>query len=648
MSPSRFYFRNWRQGDLTHSAIPLQLYCRTIYFQDWSGRSPRTIFRVICSQALAARCVRKDGEANLVDESKNTQKPQRPRMPSLWLLLKPYKGQMVILIVLTAAGSALNLAVPKVVADAIDAFTTGRLDLNASLVALIALALGTFVFGNLQNVVQTIASERVARDLRTRLAERVSLQTYAAIETLTPAKLLTNFTSDIDAIKTFVAQAAPTLISSVFVIIGASALLLWLNWQLALPVLATLPLIAVSFFAIMGRVRKLFGQIQGIVDVMNRVLTETIVGAPLIRLVNTEARETARFKEAAENSRAISMKILRQFASMIPLITFLTNVAVLIILSLGGHFVITGAMTIGQLSAFLSYLTILVFPIIIIGFTSMSISQAQASYMRISTVLNAPPPPTRGETAQPLTGGIDVKDLVLAYGERKVLKGVSFKVAPRSRTAIVGPTAAGKSQLLYVMTGLLAPTSGQVLYDGRPIDDYTRDSLYAQIAFVFQDSQLFNLTLRENIAFNAKVDQAQLKKAIETAELHTFLAGLPQGLDTVAAERGLSLSGGQKQRIMLARALALNPKVLFLDDFTARVDMATEARILANVRKNYPDLTLISITQKIAPVEDFDQIILLMEGEVLAVGTHSELTRSSPEYGQILRSQRSTDAFEVA
>ena len=402
----------------------------------------------------------------MVDTPKSPPKPQRPRLPSLWPLFKPYKGQMAMLVVLTAAGNALNLAVPKVAADAIDAFTAGRLNLDASLVMLAALALGTFVFGNLQNLVQTVASERVARDLRTQLAGVVSQQTYAAIETMTPAKLLTNFTSDIDAIKGFVAQAAPTLISSVFVIIGASALLLWLNWKLALPVLAVLPLIAASFIMIMGRVGKLFGQIQGLVDIMNRVLTETIVGAALIRLVNTEARETARFTEAAESSRAIGMKILRQFASMIPLITFLTNVAVLIILGVGGHFVITGAMTIGQLSAFLSYLTILVFPIIIIGFTSMSISQARASYMRIGQVLNAPPPPARGQTAQVLTGAVQVKNLVMAYGERQVLKGVSFDIKPRSRNAIVGPTAAGKSQLLYAMTGLLQPTSGQVLYDG--------------------------------------------------------------------------------------------------------------------------------------------------------------------------------------
>jgi ATP-binding cassette subfamily B protein len=233
-------------------------------------------------------------------------------------------------------------------------------------------------------------------------------------------------------------------------------------------------------------------------------------------------------------------------------------------------------------------MVILIFPIFVIGFTSNAIGQAQASYLRISMVLNAPAPPPRGEAEAVLTGVVEVQGLTLAYGERNVLKDVSFTVQPGSRTAIVGPTAAGKSQLLNVMTGLLAPTSGQVLYDGRPIQDYEADAFHAQIGLVFQDSNLFNLTLRENIAFNAGVGDAELAKAIETAELQHFVADLPQGLDTVVSERGLSLSGGQKQRIMLARALALDPKVLFLDDFTARVDVATEAKILANVRRNYP------------------------------------------------------------
>jgi ATP-binding cassette subfamily B protein len=507
---------------------------------------------------------------------------------------------------------------------------------------------GAFVFGNLQNLAQVNISERVARDLRARLAGIISQQSYASIEAMTPARLLTNLTSDVDAIKTFVAQSAPQLISSAFVIVAAGGLLLWLNWKLALAVLAVLPLIAGSFVVLMRRVRKLFGLIQGVTDRLNRVLHENIVGAALLRLVNTEQRETARFMEASEEARAIGMRILRQFAAMIPIITFLTNVATLTILTLGGHFVIAGQMTLGQFSAFNAYLGILIFPVIIIGFTSNAIGQAQASYLRISVVLDAPPPPARGKTTAELQGAIEVDDLTLAYGERKVLDRVSFRIAPRTRTAIVGPTAAGKSQLLFVMTGLLAPTSGRVLYDGVPVQDLDRGGFHSQIGLVFQDSQLFNLTLRENIAFNAQVDEAQLERAIETAELQPFIAGLPQGLDTVVSERGLSLSGGQKQRIMLARALALGPRILFLDDFTARVDVATEARILANVRRNYPDLTLVSITQKIAPIEDYDQIVLLMEGEALAVGTHDQLAHSSPEYGQILRSQRSTDAYEAA
>ena len=563
-------------------------------------------------------------------------------------MLAPYRGWMALLVALTIGGSAVGLFVPQVIARAIDAFTAGSLDLSASLIRLAGLALGTFVFGNLQNLVQITASERVARDLRERLAAAISQQTYASVQALTPAKLLTNLTSDVDAIKTFVGQTVASLISSVFVIIAASALLLWLNWRLALAVLLVLPLIGATFFLVLRRVRKLFGQVQASIDKLNKVLNENIVGAALVRLLDTQAQEFARFNDVNHQARAASLKILSQFASMIPIITFLTNVATLTILTLGGHFVIAGQMSLGEFTAFNAYLVILIFPIIIIGFTSMSIGQAQASFGRISTVLDAPPPAARGAAAQPLSGAIEVRDLTVAYGERKVLDAVSFRIAPGTRTAIAGPTAAGKSQLLLVMTGLLAPTGGEVLYDGRPIEDYTRDSLHAQIGLVFQDSNLFNLTLRENIAFNTKVDQAALDKAIETAELGAFVAGLPLGLETIVSERGVSLSGGQKQRIMLARALALEPKILFLDDFTARVDLATEARILANVRRNYPQLTLVSITQKLAPVEDYDQIILLMEGEVLAAGAHAELARSSPEYGQILRSQLSTDAYEAA
>ena len=235
----------------------------------------------------------------------------------------------------------------------------------------------------------------------------------------------------------------------------------------------------------------------------------------------------------------------------------------------------------------------------------------------------------------------------MKYGEKAALKDVSLSVKGGTRTAVIGPTAAGKTQLLSLLTGLLRPDEGVVTFDGRPIDDYEKKSLHARIGFVFQDSIIFNLTLRENIAFSEKVSDENLRRAIDTAELADFIAALPQALDTVVSERGSSLSGGQKQRIMLARALALDPTILLLDDFTARVDPATEQKILKNIEKNYPGITLVSVTQKIGAIEHFDQIVLLMEGEVLATGTHEQLMVTSPEYVQIEQSQRSTAAYEL-
>jgi ATP-binding cassette, subfamily B, bacterial len=246
-----------------------------------------------------------------------------------------------------------------------------------------------------------------------------------------------------------------------------------------------------------------------------------------------------------------------------------------------------------------------------------------------------------------LRGDIAVRNVAVRLGGKSVLKEVSFAAPAGSRTAVIGPTAAGKTQLLYLLTGLLKPDSGSVEFDGRRVEEYEPDTLHRQVGFVFQDSIIFNLTVRENIAFSKTVTDADLEKAITTAELKDFIDGLPEKLDTVVSERGSSLSGGQKQRIMLARALALNPRILLLDDFTARVDSTTERKILENVGRHYPGITLLSVTQKIAPVEEYDQIVLLMEGEVLASGTHRQLIETSPEYVQIYDSQRSTSHYEL-
>lgn len=565
------------------------------------------------------------------------------KKPSLLGLLKQYSGIIFLLIILTVLPSALNLAVPKIIANAIDTFTKGTFNLSKIVTQFSVVAILIFIFTYLQNIVQTYAAERVARDLRTKLAAKISEQDYVFIDRSTPAKLLTNLTSDADAVKSFVSQAIASIISSIFLIIGASYLLLRTDWQLALPVLAIVPIIGVAFFVVLGKVRKLFMRAQGAIDWLNKVINESILGSALIRLVNSQSQEYDKFLKANTEARDISLGILRLFASLIPVITFLTNIATLVILVLGGHFVITGALTLGGFTAFNSYLAILIFPILIIGFMSNVIAQAGASYGRIVNILDAPDVKDEGTVTGTLAGDVEMDHVTFQVGEKPILKDISFTAKAGTKTAIIGPTAAGKTQALYVLTGLAKPTAGTVLYDGTDLQEYNKENLYSQIGFVFQDSVLFNLTLRENIAFSNTVNDESLKKAIDTAELEDFIDTLPDKLDTIVSERGTSLSGGQKQRVMLARALALDPKVLLLDDFTARVDARTEKKILENIRKNYPAITLISVTQKIGSVEDYDQIILLMEGEILARGTHAQLLKESPEYVQIYHSQESTE-----
>jgi ATP-binding cassette subfamily B protein len=571
----------------------------------------------------------------------------KPKGPGLSSLLKPYKGAITLLVSLALVSNAFNLWLPKIIKKTIDAVVgEGRVDINSYVVEFLVAAGCTFIFAYLQTIVQTYASERVARDLRTRLSEKISRQSFEFLQQSTSSKLLTNLTSDVDSIKTYVAQAIPSIASSLAVIIGASILMLTIDWKLGLVVIASIPIIGITFFVVLRKVRALFLKSREVIDRLNKVINESILGSAIIRVINSQQLEYNKFMESNKKALGIGLSILRLFASLIPVIIFTSNMATLAILAMGGHFVISGSMSLGGLTAFSSYLSMLIFPILVIGFMSNFIAQATASYMRISGVLNVPDPVETGTIKKELEGTIAMKNVTLSYKEKMVLKDISFAVPAGSRTAIIGPTAAGKTQLLQLLTALTRPGTGVVEYDGHPIAEYEKETFHKQIGFVFQDSIIFNMSIRENIAFNEAVTDESMQRAIATAELNDFIDTLPDKLDTVVSERGTSLSGGQKQRIMLARALAINPKVLLLDDFTARVDTSTEQKILDNVRRNYPGTTLLSVTQKIASIEDYQQIILLMEGEIIATGTHQELMNTSPEYVQIYQSQRSTSHYE--
>ena len=582
-----------------------------------------------------------------MNKSKVQKNPDKAAKPSVFSLLKPYRVMVSFLVVFALLSNAVNLLLPKIISRAIDAFTGGNFVLKTVVLEFLIASLVIFFFTYLQSILQTFASERVARDLRTRLSDKISRQSYSYILKTNPSKLLTNLTSDIDSIKMFVSMAVVTIFSSLFMIIGTCVLLLMINYKLAVPIIAIIPIIGVTFFIVLRKVRVLFKRSREVIDWLNRVINESVMGSAIIRVLNSQQSEYHKFLEANTDARNIGLGILRLFAALIPIVTFVANLGMITILMLGGHFVITGSMSLGDFAAFNSYLALLIFPIIMIGFMSNIIAQASASYQRINDVLEASEIPETGTVKETLHGNIELDHVSLSYDGKPILKDISFKVKGGTQVAILGPTAAGKSQILNLLTDMVKPDSGSILFDDRKIENYEKKSFRSQIGFVLQDSVIFNMSLRENIAFSDQVTDESLEKAINTAELQDFIDSLPDKLNTIVSERGTSLSGGQKQRIMLARALAINPKILLLDDFTARIDRNTEKKILANLAVNYPELTLLSITQKVASVRHFEQIILMMEGEVIAKGTHKELLESSTEYVQISNSQRSTSHYEL-
>ncbi len=314
--------------------------------------------------------------------------------------------------------NALNLVIPKIIQEGIDDYGKGQFDMQGILIKFSVAALLIFVFMYFQSIIQTYASEKVARDLRSRLSAKISQQSYLYIQDATPGKLLTNLTSDVDAIKMFVAQAIVSIVSSIVLIIGASALLLNINWKLGLIVLLIIPIIALTFMFVFKRVKVLFKKGQEVVDKLNKVINESILGAALIRVLNAQATEYNKFIDISLEAKNLGMSILRLFAMLIPVIVFTANMARLAVLSIGGHYVISKGMTLGEFAAFNSYIAILIFPILVIGFMSNVIARASASYARIHSTLHTPDTVDSGTITRSLDGNITVEDVSVFYGEK--------------------------------------------------------------------------------------------------------------------------------------------------------------------------------------------------------------------------------------
>lgn len=557
--------------------------------------------------------------------------------------LKKFRFLVITVVLLSLVVNALSLILPRINARAIDSLQTFTYNKDDFLLLYGGLSTIILILGLIQIVVSNITAEKIAAELRKQIIAKLSRQSFSYLNSVSTSKLLTNLTVDVDAVKSFINQGLVIAFAAVVQLIGSAILLLAINWRLAIPVLLSVPILLVAFGVIFSRIEKYFVQAQEVIDRLNRVINESIVGSALVRVLNAGRFEKKKFADVNEDAKYNGIKIVSGFAGLIPVIGIVVNASFLVVMGYGGIQIMDGTLSTGDFSAFFSYIFIFISPIIMLGFLASSVQRAFVTFDRIREVIDSEEPVHLGTTKKELDGDIKLEKVTLDLGNKRILDDININIKSKSRVAIIGPTAAGKTQIFYLITGLINPNSGTISIDGVNTTDFDTENLYSQMGMVFQDSIIFNTTVRENIAFKGEISEESIWKAIETAELKDFVNALPNKLDTVLSERGSSLSGGQKQRLTLARALAINPKILLLDDFTARVDVNTERKILGNLAKNYPNITLISITQKIESIKEFDKIFLVMEGELVASGTHKELLKDSLEYNQIFNSQQRTE-----
>ncbi len=554
-------------------------------------------------------------------------------------------GALVSLLLLTAA----NALTPQLFRWGIDqGIVNQNLQIvfySAAWLVVAAIARGLFNFG--QSYLAETASQGVAYQLRNQIFSKIQHLSFSYHDQSQTSQLLTRVTNDIEQIRTFVGTSLIQVISGVVTLVTVAIVLLVMNWQLALISLTVVPMTAWLMAQFLIRNTTLFGQIQERLSELNAVLQENLLGVRVVKAFVREPVETIRYTNLNDGLIKANMKTIQAIRNTFPFIFLLSNLITLAVFAFGGAQVIGGNFSIGELVAFNSYLTLILQPILLIGFAAPSIAQAIASAERVYEIVDAEVEIRDRPHAIPFStcgGRITFENVCFRYpgATTEALTRVSFETKPNELIAVLGMTASGKSTIMNLIPRFYDVTHGAVRIDGRDIRDFTLKSLRSRIGIVFQETTLFSGTIRENIAYaepNASLEA--VIKAAKTAQIHDFINSLPDGYQTIVGERGVGLSGGQKQRIAIARTLLTNYSILILDDSTSAVDAKTAAEIQAAL----DDLmyrkacTTFVVAQRISTVKTADRIFLLDKGQLIAQGTHEELMQTSPLYGVILESQ---------
>ncbi len=557
-----------------------------------------------------------------------------------WLL---FTGAWLSLILSTGA----NLVSPMILRSVLDDGITAKVwaPILSGTLLLVGLAVVRGLFGFTQSYWSEKVSQSFAFDLRNKLFEKIQTLSFAYHDRTQAGQLMTRLTSDVEQVRSFVASALLQFISALMLLIGSLFALFSMNWQLTLVALVFIPPSMVVLGYFMQVVRPMFSIIQERLGLLNVVLQENISGARLVKAFGREAHEEARFAEKNDSLLEMNLKSVVAMSSSFPLIFLINNLGTLGILWAGGYKAMSGEISVGELIAFTTYLSLLFQPLFMLGMISAQITRASVSNERIFELLDTKQDVEDSPNAivmPAVQGHVRFDNVTLRYAgsANKVLDGVSFDIPAGTTVAILGTTGSGKSSLINLIPRFYDANSGAIIIDDHDVRSVTLDSLRSQIGIVLQETTLFSGSIRDNIAYGRPdASDAEVLEAAKRAQADAYIQELPQGYDTIVGEKGVGLSGGQRQRIAIARALLLDPKILILDDSTSAVDAETEFKIQQALDDLMHNRTSFVIAQRISTVRNANVILLLDGGKIIGQGTHDDLLRDNAVYGDIIDSQ---------